>query len=113
MLLTILIPTYNRVNDLLYNLRLLEPIIIKNNLKYKIAILISDNNSSDSTGQIVSEYLKTSELEIRLFNQTENIGLEKNALFCLAKATSEYIMYLSDDDYVREEYVCTVINTIS
>jgi hypothetical protein len=39
MLLTILIPTYNRANDLFYNLQLLENIIIKTNLKNKIAII--------------------------------------------------------------------------
>jgi glycosyltransferase involved in cell wall biosynthesis len=58
------IPTYNRVHDLLYNLQLLEKMIIKKNLEEKISIIVSDNNSSDSTGEMLKEYSKTSKLHI-------------------------------------------------
>ncbi|MHB9294275.1 hypothetical protein Holit_03401 [Hollandina sp. SP2] len=112
MLLSILIPTYNRVHDLSYNLQLVEEIIIKKSLQDKISIIISNNNSSDATDEMLKDYLKISKLHILYFNQQENIGLEKNSLFCLSKSNSDYVMFLSDDDYLSEEYIYAVINTI-
>jgi hypothetical protein len=46
---------------------------------------------------------------LNVFRREKNVGLEKNALFVLSKATSEYVMYLGDDDYIDEKYLLDVI----
>ncbi|MBK5719453.1 glycosyltransferase family 2 protein [Dysgonomonas sp. Marseille-P4677] len=113
MLLTILIPTYNRCNDLLYNISLLEGFILSNSLEERVDIIISSNNSEDETKQKVTSFIKNTNIKITLYNQEANIGLEKNVIFTLSKAISEYVMFLGDDDYIDEEYLKRVICIIS
>ena len=78
----ILIPTFNREKDLNKNLKILTDIIISNNLSDSINIIVSDNNSEDKTEDILKHYSNTFNW-IFYFKQEENIGLEKNAVFCL------------------------------
>ena len=92
--LEILIPTYNRVKDLEKNLKILKDYIIKNKFLSEIRIIISDNNSTDSTEKMILELKKDEVLNklIKYNKQIENIGLEKNALDILSKSEAEYIM---------------------
>ena len=113
MLLTILIPTYNRAKDLNYNISLLEQYIGENNLKNKVSILISNNFSQDDTVEIVKKHIRKGQVKIDFYSQESNIGLEANALFCLGNATSEYVMFLGDDDYLEEAYLLKVVEKIS
>lgn len=112
MLLTILIPTYNRAEDLNYNISLLEQYIVENNLKDKVSILISNNFSQDDTVDIVQRHIHKGLVRIDFYSQESNIGLEANALFCLGNATSEYVMFLGDDDYLEEAYLLKVVEEI-
>lgn len=110
--LTILIPTYNRANDLMYNLRMLEDYILRHSLEKVISVLVSNNCSSDNTGILLTEYEKKSSISLTIYHQTKNVGLEKNALFCLEQATSDFVMYLGDDDYLDERYLVAVVKSI-
>jgi glycosyltransferase involved in cell wall biosynthesis len=107
MRLDILIPTYNRHIDLLRNLTLLKGYILKSNLQSDIKIIISDNCSPDLTEISVNAFLKenSQELKIEYFRQSENVGLENNAVTVLSKSTSSYIMFLGDDDYLPQGYI--------
>lgn len=110
----ILIPTFNRKAFLLKNLRLLNEQIAKFSLEDKIRILISDNASSDGTYESVIDFSKENpSLNIEVFKNNSNIGLEKNAVSLLQKATSEYVMYLGDDDYLPHKYLKEVIGIIN
>jgi len=112
-ILTVLIPTYNRSKQLIKNLSMLSVFIRKNDLEDFVTILISDNCSSDNTHIKVQKFIEdNNDLKIILFKQKENIGLEKNALFVLEKAKTDYVMYLGDDDYIEEEYLVKVIKTL-
>ena len=113
MLLTILIPTYNRAKDLDYNISLLERYVSENNLKDKVSILISNNFSQDNTIEVVSDHIHKGLVRIEFYSQETNIGLEANALFCLGNTTSEYVMFLGDDDYLDERYLLKVIDVLS
>ena len=112
--LEILIPTYNRVKDLEKNLKILKDYIIKNKFLSEIRIIISDNNSTDSTEKMILELKKDEVLNklIKYNKQIENIGLEKNALDILSKSEAEYIMYLGDDDYIEQEYLEKVMSIL-
>lgn len=112
MLLTILIPTFNRENEIIFNLDLLERYILSNNLDNNVSILVSNNCSTDNTHFALEKFKEKTNVKFNSYTQSENIGLERNALFTLEKAHSEYIMYLGDDDYLEERYLVEVIESI-
>ena len=112
-LIEILIPTYNRSGDLLKNLELLSNQLTKGALSQRVRILISDNCSPDDTESKVNAFKeKNPRVALKYFRQTENIGLEPNVVFVLEKATSEYIIWLGDDDYLDEGYLDYCIQKI-
>lgn len=110
MKLSILIPTYNRSLFLKKNLDLLNSHVHQGNFITEIEIVISNNNSSDNTDEILLEFQKQhNDIQLRYYLQKGNIGLEKNALFVLKEAKAEYVMYLGDDDYIDFEYLDGVL----
>lgn len=111
-LLTILIPTYNRIEFLVENLKHIESIKKTCNVFDKILISISDNNSNDDTYNIIQHYLPILDLNVAYVRQETNIGLEANAVFLISKATTPYIMYLGDDDYFSKDYLLEIISLI-
>lgn len=112
MLLSILIPTYNRSKSLLKNLYLLEKQILSNNLKEEINIVISNNMSSDNTDEVVCQFKNQTQINIEYYVQKCNIGLEKNLLFTLSVASSTWVMLLGDDDYIDDKYIANVVHNI-
>lgn len=107
MLIDVLIPTYNRGKDVLANLHYLQKEIKKYELWEHVQIIISDNCSPDSTEQFVQEFLKEKEAKLKLqyYRNSSNIGLEPNALAVLSKATSPFVLFLGDDDFLAEGYL--------
>lgn len=106
MLIDILIPTYNRAQDLLKNLNLLYQQIAKDDLFEDYQIVITDNCSPDNTQSAVADFVqKHPKLSIQYYRNKENIGLEPNAVKVLSKATSSFVMFLGDDDYLAEGYL--------
>lgn len=91
-ILTVAIPTYNRVRYL--------PIVLKSILTQiddTIEILVIDNASTDGT----FEYMKKiSQLhpEIRYVRNQENIGADGNFLKCYELSSGEYVLLLGSDD---------------
>lgn len=110
--LDILIPTYNRSIDLVYNLSIIEDIVVKGEWNDRVSIIVSNNCSTDTTDSDVRKFINKSSLNIIYYVQKSNIGLENNALFCLEKADADYVMYLGDDDYLNFEYFKKVMNGI-
>lgn len=110
-MLDILIPTYNRRSYVVSNIAYLQREITKHNLDNLVKIIVSDNFSDDGTyealqGQDPVPYMK-------VIQQKENVGLERNALSILNEATSQYVMYLGDDDQVPEGYLKIVVERLS
>lgn len=111
-LIAICIPTYNRVSDLSKNLILLEDQIISNNLCDSVYIVVSDNASSDNSVQVLENFHKRSKVYLEYYVQTQNIGARKNVRFVGQTSNAEYIMMLGDDDYLHNDYLKTVVNSI-
>jgi glycosyltransferase involved in cell wall biosynthesis len=110
-MLDILIPTFNRKRFVVANIAFLEREITKHNLGGLVKIIISDNSSDDGTydalmAQDPVPYKK-------VMQQSQNVGLERNALSILNEATSQYVMYLGDDDQVPEGYLKTLVERLS
>jgi len=110
MILSILIPTYNRAEYLIKNIQMLENYIVKNNFQKDIEIIVSNNCSKDNTKEFLEAFRKKTFIDIKIYNQEQNLGLEKNALFVLDKANGENVMFLGDDDYIEELYLIAVVN---
>ncbi|ETT07695.1 glycosyltransferase family 2 protein [Providencia alcalifaciens] len=109
--LDILIPTYNRANYLEKNILALAEIIETLNISERVSIIVSNNNSTDDTKNKL-KILKEKYDFLNVYNQIENIGLEKNSLLCLEKSTADFVMYLGDDDYLSSKYIEKVLHKI-
>ncbi len=95
-LLTISIPTYNRVVFLNELLSCLFDQCVSNP---KIELLVSDNDSSDETPSVVKAYIDRG-LAIRYLRNTANVGADRNFLQCFEKAQGKYVWIIGDDDVV-------------
>lgn len=116
MLIDILIPTYNRSVDLIKNLQHLSTQIGNDGLQNEVQILISDNCSPDSTQFDVAKFIASefsAGISIQYFRTSENIGLEKNVINILSKATSEFVLWTGDDDYLAEGYLAYLVGLIT
>lgn len=114
MLIDLLIPTYNRSKDLIYNLQLIQQELVQYHLLDSIRVIISDNCSPDDSQAAVESFLQQKEANfiVEYHRTKENIGLEKNAVHVLSKATSPFIMFLGDDDYLDTGYLAYCIDKI-
>ena len=108
--LTICLPAYNRIDDLIYNLRILKEIIELNNLYEDVSIIISDNCSPGNTKDILMQELQLyKEIKLEVFYQDTNIGAVRNLIFTIEKAQTEFCMLLGDDDYINANYLKGVL----
>ena len=111
-MIDILIPSYNRAEFLKKNILVLNKQIHDSKLQKYFRIIVSDNCSTDKTADTLSEIENLLAIQLLRYRQDKNIGLEPNALFLLGKATSEYVMYLGDDDYLPDGYLNFVFEKI-
>ena len=106
-LLTIAVPTFNRLTSLSKQIDKLAEIDSPN-----VEILISDNASTDGTQgylrEIVGKYPNFS----FLFSLT-NYGFDANILKLYSNAQSSYVWFLSDDDLVNPKEVEALIMLLS
>lgn len=110
-ILTISIPTWNReillkelVDDLTHQ-------IVKYALEDVIEVLISDNHSDDNTWQLINQYKSKYDF-IRLNRNNSNIGAKSNVLKSMELASSEYVMFLGDDDRIRKNVLPEIIQIL-
>lgn len=99
-LLSILIPTYNRVNYLLKNLNVILS-QIDNEIIDLIEIKISDNGSTDNTIEQLELLKKKSNIIEYSVNET-NLGADRNFLKLVREATGKFIWIFGDDEYFYE-----------
>ncbi len=106
--LTICIPTFNRFR----NLDNLLNSIVKNNITNKsVEVIVSDNASTDITGNIVKKYNKN--LQLKYFKNSYNLGMAKNIINCTKYANGEFIWILGDDDLLFNNSLREIIKLIN
>jgi glycosyltransferase involved in cell wall biosynthesis len=93
-LLSICIPTYNRVGTLQQTLSSILPQVATNEA---VEIVIADNASTDGTEELVSEVSREHPF-LRYHRNAQNLGFDGNIATCLKLAEGEYISFFSDDD---------------
>lgn len=60
-------------------------------------ILVSDDNSSDTSGKLIEEY-SARDSRIRWWKNSCRVGLTANSNLCLRAATGEYVKFVHQDD---------------
>lgn len=92
-LLAICIPTYNRVDKLRRCIESVLPLTGNGDVE----ICVSDNASTDSTGELLETYAKCND-SFRYDRRASNGGIDVNMLAVGRMARSKYIFWLGDDD---------------
>lgn len=105
-MLTIIIPTFNRLSFLKMTLAFLDNQIKKNNLENLVSVFVADNCSHDRT----SEYL--SEKEISHYTNKSNIGITRNIEKALKLVSSEYVWIFGDDDLFSDGLLKYIVNFV-
>ena len=108
-LLTIAIPTYNRAKVLNNCLKSIF-CQIKGLEKY-IDVMVSDNNSEDTTSKIVKAYINDG-YKIIYNKNKNNIGMDMNFRYCFNNARTKYIWILGDDDYILNGSLIDIIKIL-
>ena len=99
---SVLIPTYNYAHFLDETI---ESVLQQTFTDFEI--IICDNNSVDSTDEVVSKYL--TDKRIRYYKNATNIGLAGNWNKCLELANGTYIKYLCADDRFHPELLAKFV----
>ncbi len=73
-----------------------------------IQIIISDNNSSDNTYEIICRYKNRAEI----FNQKKNIGFCGGQNYNIKKAEGDYILLANPDAIFKKDYIEEALKTI-
>lgn len=98
--LTILIPTYNRVENLCENIQK----ILKNTKELKIIILDNNSDRCKKKWVEVEELIDKHKYKAKIIKNKANIGMNANVLRCIELCETKYIMILGDDDYVADDF---------
>ena len=75
-------------------------------------LLISDDCSTDSTREILNEYVKKDDRVI-VFLQDKNLGVVKNFEYLMKKVEQEYFMFSDQDDVWKKDKIQNSINMMN
>jgi len=113
-ILTIAIPTWNRVSYL----RELLPEIISQCKEFprEIEILVSDNCSTDNTPRYIIDARKyladPSGVSLHYYRNCVNIGGDRNFIKCVSCAKGDYVWLFGDDDQIVHGAIALVMSTL-
>ena len=107
MMVSIIIPTYNRAN---YLTKAIDSALSQD--YPNIEVIVSDNASSDDTGEMVKKYKDDN--RFKYFRNNHNLGMVANWRKALNNyATGNFFMILSDDDYlIDDNYISKVVKLV-
>jgi len=108
MLLSIVIPTYNRNDIILANI---ERLLVQ--MRDRVELIILDNSSfvpvEDTLAVILDRY---SHHDVKVYRNKINIGANANILRSFEFATAEWLWILGDDDVVSKTAIDDILKTI-
>ena len=109
MILSICIPTYNRVNQLDNCLNSI--LISKRNVdNFNFEICVSDNNSEGDTESIIKKYNK--ELKIKYNRNEKNLGFAVNGIKSISMAEGEFSWMIGNDDLILPKTLSKLKNLL-
>jgi len=96
---SILIPTYNRLNDLRLCLNSVFAAIGALPERFIVEVLVSDNASTDGTEAYLNNLIPSSnKIKLMSWTNLENIGARANVKKLISAASGDYLFFLTDDD---------------
>jgi len=104
-LVTVGIPTYNRVIGLERTLQCIIDQTYAN-----LEIIISDNCSTDPSVVVLLEKYAALDKRVTFYVQEKNLTIIPNFQFLLDKAAGEYFMWAADDDYWEANFIEVCVN---
>lgn len=97
---SVVIPTYSRADDLR---RCLHSVLASD--CDALEVVVSDNCSPDNTQAVLAEF---GDPRVRKFRQDENLGGELNMAFVLEQARGDWVITLTDDDWLMPTAIATL-----
>ncbi|MBV9956737.1 MAG: glycosyltransferase family 2 protein [Pseudolabrys sp.] len=112
-LLTIAIPTFNRVAYLRVALEQLraERLALSADQRDKVEILVSDNASPDGTPALIAEMIDGG-LPVRYVRNEANLGSDENIAQCFNLARGDYVIIMGDDDVLLDGTLSWLLETL-
>ncbi|MBT2287730.1 glycosyltransferase [Paenibacillus albidus] len=107
-LLSICIPTYNRMGHLEACLNSIFSQIGPTDL---VEVIVSDNASTDGTEKVATRFLEQYP-NMRYIRNPENIGADRNIIQAAGMARGIFLKLNGDDDYFLEEAVPLLLSTL-
>lgn len=108
-LISICIPTFNRAVQLEKCLNSIFSQIGNDTL---FEVLVSNNDSSDSTHDVINKYLNL--YNNLTYNKTEtNIGADNNIALTIKSSKGRYFILHGDDDYFKENTIYPLMDVIN
>jgi glycosyltransferase involved in cell wall biosynthesis len=104
--LTIGMPVFN---DIAFIEKSLNSILNLNDVKF--LLLISDDGSTDGSGEICKKYVAKDD-RIQYVRQPVNLGISKNMEFLLEQAKTPYFMWAADDDLWHPDFARKLIKLL-
>jgi glycosyltransferase involved in cell wall biosynthesis len=108
-LLSISIPTYNRAEYL--DLCLSQICKQLPGKEHLIEVIVSDNASTDNTGEIVRKYIQQGS-PVKYVRNGENIGMDGNIVQAYTLATAKYVLVFGDDDALLDGAIDTMLKVL-
>lgn len=97
-ILSIMIPTYNRKDELRRAIFSILGQKLQAPFGDKIEIIVQNNASTDGTYEFL-ENIKNISPALKIFHNPKNLQIYGNMVEPIKNAKGKYIMYLTDDDY--------------
>ena len=93
--ISICIPSYNRPDGLLFLLNSIDPL-----LSDELEVVICEDKSPKriEVREAVRLFKASSKLNIRYFENEQNLGYDKNLRELISKAEGEFVIFMGDDD---------------
>lgn len=105
------------INILSYNRPKQLERVFENFLGYsnsKIEVCVCDDNSPKikEIEEIFIKYSSLLKIKLKLKKNKENLGYDLNLISAIQNSKSDYVLLLSDDDYIKTDNLNTLINEI-
>lgn len=111
MLLTIGIPTYNRINSLKNVISDIQLQLSSLDGIFEVEVLISDNASSDGTYDFIKNNIFPP--NFKYHRQPINVGFDRNVNSLFDNAIGRYLWILSDDDKIKSNAILTICKELT
>lgn len=108
-LLTVVIPTYNRAELLRHTLSMMQDQLKRNSALVKL--VVCDNVCTDHTAEVVQD-MKTKGMEIEYIQYKEHVPVGMSIMRSIENAKSKYFLLWSDDDFPAPMMIDIIVDTL-